>query len=208
MRTVPAQEPEGATTYGKRSNSAMNLRASARAAAPGHAESSYVLAHELAHVVQAGSQVESRTLFRVSPSMCCKKPDCAVPDAAAPPGSTATKWKLIIAVDRDKKKLDWALDLGATHTVDASQVDAVDGHRSGCRIMQPRNKVTESGLTRAGGSDQSQSASGRNLEVDTVDDLRAAVARADAGHLEQCGHRGVSSVSSASSVPVTAAVPR
>ena len=70
-----------------------------------------------------------------------------------------------------------------------------------------------------------------DLEVDTVDDLRAAVARADAGHLEQCGHRGFSSVSedgaaaagsagdgsaaagpasvsSASSVPVAAAVPR
>ncbi|AXK86056.1 S-(hydroxymethyl)mycothiol dehydrogenase [Nocardia farcinica] len=31
----------------------------------------------------------------------------------------------IIAVDRDPRKLAWATDLGATHTVDASQVDAV-----------------------------------------------------------------------------------
>ncbi|MBY6349979.1 S-(hydroxymethyl)mycothiol dehydrogenase [Rhodococcoides corynebacterioides] len=32
----------------------------------------------------------------------------------------------IIAVDRDKGKLDWATELGATHTVDASAVDAVE----------------------------------------------------------------------------------
>jgi S-(hydroxymethyl)mycothiol dehydrogenase len=32
----------------------------------------------------------------------------------------------IIAVDRDKGKLEWAKDLGATHTVDASVVDAVE----------------------------------------------------------------------------------
>ncbi|GAA1615335.1 S-(hydroxymethyl)mycothiol dehydrogenase [Actinoplanes couchii] len=31
----------------------------------------------------------------------------------------------IIAVDRDARKLQWATDLGATHTVDASAVDAV-----------------------------------------------------------------------------------
>ncbi|WP_430791677.1 S-(hydroxymethyl)mycothiol dehydrogenase [Actinoplanes sp. G11-F43] len=31
----------------------------------------------------------------------------------------------IIAVDRDPRKLEWATDLGATHTVDASAVDAV-----------------------------------------------------------------------------------
>ena len=32
----------------------------------------------------------------------------------------------IIAVDRDPGKLEWAKDLGATHTVDASQVDVVE----------------------------------------------------------------------------------
>lgn len=32
----------------------------------------------------------------------------------------------IIAVDRDKGKLEWAKDLGATHTVDASTVDPVE----------------------------------------------------------------------------------
>ncbi|MGB6049593.1 MAG: zinc-binding dehydrogenase, partial [Rhodococcus sp. (in: high G+C Gram-positive bacteria)] len=32
----------------------------------------------------------------------------------------------IIAVDRDPGKLEWAKDLGATHTVDASKVDAVE----------------------------------------------------------------------------------
>ncbi|MBJ7288409.1 S-(hydroxymethyl)mycothiol dehydrogenase [Williamsia sp.] len=31
----------------------------------------------------------------------------------------------IIAVDRDQRKLDWATDLGATHTIDGSQVDDV-----------------------------------------------------------------------------------
>ncbi len=35
----------------------------------------------------------------------------------------------IIAVDRDNGKLEWAKDLGATHTVDASAVDAVEAVR-------------------------------------------------------------------------------
>ena len=74
-----------------------------KAAAPGHAQSRYVLAHELAHAVQADSG--SRTLFRVSPSMCCASTDCALPDVAAPVGSTASKWTLTIAVDREEKGL-------------------------------------------------------------------------------------------------------
>jgi S-(hydroxymethyl)mycothiol dehydrogenase len=32
----------------------------------------------------------------------------------------------IIAIDRDPKKLQWAMELGATHTIDASQTDAVE----------------------------------------------------------------------------------
>jgi S-(hydroxymethyl)mycothiol dehydrogenase len=32
----------------------------------------------------------------------------------------------IIAIDRDQKKLQWAVELGATHTIDASQADAVE----------------------------------------------------------------------------------
>src|SRR6478752_7120532 len=32
----------------------------------------------------------------------------------------------IIAIDRDPKKLQWATELGATHTIDASQADAVE----------------------------------------------------------------------------------
>jgi S-(hydroxymethyl)mycothiol dehydrogenase len=32
----------------------------------------------------------------------------------------------IIAIDRDPKKLQWARELGATHTIDASQADAVE----------------------------------------------------------------------------------
>ncbi len=35
----------------------------------------------------------------------------------------------IIALDRDDKKLQWAKDLGATHTINASQVDAVEAVR-------------------------------------------------------------------------------
>ena len=35
----------------------------------------------------------------------------------------------IIAIDRDKGKLEWATKLGATHTVDASDVDAVEAVR-------------------------------------------------------------------------------
>ncbi|MBY3792063.1 S-(hydroxymethyl)mycothiol dehydrogenase [Rhodococcus fascians] len=45
---------------------------------------------------------------------------------AAIAGARLAGASTIIAVDRDKKKLDWALELGATHTVDASQVDAVE----------------------------------------------------------------------------------
>src|SRR4029079_8839725 len=32
----------------------------------------------------------------------------------------------IIAIDRDPTKLQWATELGATHTIDASQADAVE----------------------------------------------------------------------------------
>jgi S-(hydroxymethyl)mycothiol dehydrogenase len=35
----------------------------------------------------------------------------------------------IIAIDRDPKKLQWATELGATHTIDASQADAVEAVR-------------------------------------------------------------------------------
>ena len=35
----------------------------------------------------------------------------------------------IIAIDREDKKLQWAEDLGATHTINASQVDAVEAVR-------------------------------------------------------------------------------
>jgi S-(hydroxymethyl)mycothiol dehydrogenase len=35
----------------------------------------------------------------------------------------------IIAIDRDEKKLRWAADLGATHTVNAAQVDTVEAVR-------------------------------------------------------------------------------
>ena len=35
----------------------------------------------------------------------------------------------IIAIDRDDKKLQWARDLGATHTVNAAQVDTVEAVR-------------------------------------------------------------------------------
>jgi S-(hydroxymethyl)mycothiol dehydrogenase len=45
---------------------------------------------------------------------------------AAIAGARLAGASTIIAVDRDTKKLDWALDLGATHTVDVSQVDAVE----------------------------------------------------------------------------------
>ncbi|MFF2027282.1 S-(hydroxymethyl)mycothiol dehydrogenase, partial [Streptomyces sp. NPDC058171] len=35
----------------------------------------------------------------------------------------------IIAIDRDEKKLEWARDLGATHTVNGGEVDAVEAVR-------------------------------------------------------------------------------
>ncbi|QKT13113.1 S-(hydroxymethyl)mycothiol dehydrogenase [Rhodococcus sp. W8901] len=44
---------------------------------------------------------------------------------AAIMGSRLAGANKIIAIDRDAKKLEWAVELGATHTVDASKVDDV-----------------------------------------------------------------------------------
>ncbi|MBF6221672.1 zinc-binding dehydrogenase, partial [Nocardia abscessus] len=44
---------------------------------------------------------------------------------AAIMGSRLVGASKIIAVDRDRRKLAWARDLGATHTIDASHVDVV-----------------------------------------------------------------------------------
>ncbi|QDQ98587.1 S-(hydroxymethyl)mycothiol dehydrogenase [Tomitella fengzijianii] len=44
---------------------------------------------------------------------------------AAVMGARLAGASTIIAVDRDPKKLEWAKDLGATHTIDASSVDVV-----------------------------------------------------------------------------------
>ncbi|WP_305092655.1 S-(hydroxymethyl)mycothiol dehydrogenase [Prescottella sp. R16] len=44
---------------------------------------------------------------------------------AAIMGSRLAGANKIIAIDRDPKKLEWAVELGATHTVDASKVDDV-----------------------------------------------------------------------------------
>ena len=45
---------------------------------------------------------------------------------AAIAGARLAGASTIIAVDRDASKLEWALDLGATHTVDASKEDTVE----------------------------------------------------------------------------------
>ncbi|GAA1080651.1 S-(hydroxymethyl)mycothiol dehydrogenase [Tsukamurella spumae] len=45
---------------------------------------------------------------------------------AAIAGSRLVGARTIIAVDRDPKKLQWARELGATHTVNAAEVDAVE----------------------------------------------------------------------------------
>ena len=45
------------------------------------------------------------------------------------PRSLSGDWsgrKRIIAVDTDNKKLDWARDFGATHTINARELDAVE----------------------------------------------------------------------------------
>ena len=48
---------------------------------------------------------------------------------AAIMGSRLAGASIIIAIDRDDKKLLWARDLGATHTVNAAQVDTVESVR-------------------------------------------------------------------------------
>ena len=48
---------------------------------------------------------------------------------AAIMGSRLAGASTIIAIDRDDKKLQWARDLGATHTVNAAQVDTVEAVR-------------------------------------------------------------------------------
>ncbi|WP_019201209.1 S-(hydroxymethyl)mycothiol dehydrogenase [Tsukamurella sp. 1534] len=45
---------------------------------------------------------------------------------AAIAGARLVGARTIIAVDRDPKKLEWARDLGATHTVNAAETDAVE----------------------------------------------------------------------------------
>ncbi len=48
---------------------------------------------------------------------------------AAIVGARLTGAATIIAIDRDEKKLRWAAELGATHTVNAAQVDTVEAVR-------------------------------------------------------------------------------
>jgi S-(hydroxymethyl)mycothiol dehydrogenase len=48
---------------------------------------------------------------------------------AAIVGARLTGASTIIAIDRDEKKLRWAVELGATHTVNAAQVDTVEAVR-------------------------------------------------------------------------------
>jgi S-(hydroxymethyl)mycothiol dehydrogenase len=48
---------------------------------------------------------------------------------AAIVGARLTGASTIIAIDRDEKKLRWAADLGATHTINASRVDTVEAVR-------------------------------------------------------------------------------
>ncbi len=48
---------------------------------------------------------------------------------AAIVGARLTGASTIIAIDRDEKKLQWATELGATHTINAAQVDTVEAVR-------------------------------------------------------------------------------
>jgi S-(hydroxymethyl)mycothiol dehydrogenase len=48
---------------------------------------------------------------------------------AAIVGARLTGASTIIAIDRDEKKLRWAAELGATHTINAAQVDTVEAVR-------------------------------------------------------------------------------
>jgi len=48
---------------------------------------------------------------------------------AAIVGARLTGASTIIAIDRDEKKLQWAADLGATHTVNAAKVDTIEAVR-------------------------------------------------------------------------------
>lgn len=54
---------------------------------------------------------------------------CGGVGAAAVVGSRLAGASTIIAVDRDDRKLDWANELGATHTVNATQADVVEAIR-------------------------------------------------------------------------------
>jgi S-(hydroxymethyl)mycothiol dehydrogenase len=51
---------------------------------------------------------------------------CGGVGAAAVAGAAIVGARTVIAVDRDPRKLQWATGFGATHTVDASQVDTVE----------------------------------------------------------------------------------
>lgn len=55
---------------------------------------------------------------------------CGGVGAAAVMGARLAEASKVIAVDIDPKKLSWASDLGATHTVDASQTDPIEAIRN------------------------------------------------------------------------------
>ena len=76
---------------------------------------------------------------------------------AAIAGARLVGAKRIIAVDTDNKKLDWARDFGATHTINARELDPVADHsgphrrqrrRRGDRRGRPARDL-EAGLLRA-----------------------------------------------------------
>ena len=70
----------------------------------------------------------------------------------------------IIAIDRDPKKLQWATELGATHTIDASEADAVEAVQelTGGSARRRRRRGGPSGNVEAG---LVRSRSGRHCRV-------------------------------------------
>ena len=68
---------------------------------------------------------------------------------AAIAGATLAGATTIIAVDVDDRKLEWAKDFGATHTVNSREEDAVPGRRGACHPQRPHGE-DQSARRRAG----------------------------------------------------------
>ena len=70
---------------------------------------------------------------------------------------------------------DHADGVGEVGEADVAQVDAVEQHPAGGRVVQPRDQAGESGLAAAGLADEGEAGAGGYVQVDAVQDVGSGV---------------------------------